>query len=211
MSLDLLGGKRREPAECVVKVDGSEITDLYPYLTEVTVETGRRDAWTATLRFESRRDEVGSWSVQDAGVLSPWKAVAVAAVFGSYSEEVMSGFVREVSAEYPEEPGSATVTVECQDSSLALDREHARVVWGADAPTDDQTIVRAILARHGLSLDQSSGAGLSGLLLNQDGTDVRFLRDRAEANGYELIFDGEVVYFGPPRLDGEPQATINPT
>ncbi len=208
MVLDLLSGKLREPAECILKVDGTEITDLYPYLTEVTVETSRSEAWTATLKFESRRDEQGQWSVQDAGALAPWKEIVVEAAFGSRTEEVMSGHIREVSADYPDDPGATTVTVQCQDRSLALDREHVRTVWGADAPTDDQTILRAVLARHGLALDPESGPGLSGLVVNQDATDIQFLHDRAEANGYELIFYGSMVYFGPMRVDADPQATI---
>ncbi len=208
MVLDLLSSKLREPAECILKVDGEEIADLYPFLTEVTVETSRSEAWNATWRFESRRDEQGKWTVQDAGLLAPWKEIVVEAAFGSHTEEVMSGFIREVSADYPEEAGATAVTVQCQDRSLALDREHVRTVWGAEAPTDDQTIVRAVLAAHGLSLDPESGTGLSGLVVNQDGTDIRFLRDRAEANGYELIFDGDTVYFGPMRVDADPQATI---
>ncbi|MGD2114558.1 MAG: hypothetical protein PVG07_05890 [Acidobacteriota bacterium] len=208
MVLDLLSGARREPAECLITVDGEEITELYPFLVELTVESARDRAAAATLRFESRRDEHGEWSVQDAGILAPWKTIVIEAAFGSDTEEVMRGYVREVSADYPEEPGETTVTVECQDESLALDREHVRIVWGADAPTDDATIVRTIVSNHGLTLEPDSGPGLSGLVVNQDGTDVCFLRRRAEANGYELIFREGTVYFGDMRLDADPQANI---
>lgn len=205
---DLLSETIREPAECLIQVDGIEIVDLYPYLTEVTVETGRAEAWTATLRLESRRDENGRWSVQDAGVLAPWKEIVIEAAFGARTERVMSGYVREVDADYPEDPSSTTVRVQCQDRSLALDRTHERTVWGGDEPTDDSTIVRSVLSRHGLRLHPESGPGLSGLVVNQDGTDVQLLRDRAEANGYELIVADDTVYFGPMRVDADPQATI---
>lgn len=208
MVLDLLSGKRREPAECLVTVDGEEIVDLYPFLVELTVDTARDRAAAATLRFESRRDEQGVWTVQDAGILAPWKTIVIEAAFGSDTEEVMRGYIREVSADYPQEAGNTTVTVECQDESLLLDREQVRTVWGGDAPTDDATIVRTIVSAHGLALDPESGSGLSGLVLNQDGTDVTFLRERARANGYELIFREGQVYFGPLRLGSDPQETI---
>jgi len=208
MVLDLLSGKRREPAECIVQVDGEEIVDLYPFLVELTVDTARDRAATATLNFDSRRDEHGVWTVQDADILAPWKTIVIEAAFGSDTEEVMRGYIREVSADYPQDAGSTTVTVECQDESLLFDRGHARTVWGGDAPTDDGTIVRTLVSDHGLALDPESGPGLSGLVLNQDGTDIRFLRDRARANGYELIFREGQVYFGPLRLGAEPQATI---
>jgi phage protein D len=206
--LDFLSAKHREPAECVITVDGTEITDLYPFLMEARVETSRKDPWVATLQFESRRDETGKWLVQDAGVFRPWAPIVVEAAFGSSREEVMRGYVKQVDADYPEDPGTTTVTVHCQDDSLALDREHVRKPWGADVPTTDQAILAEILAGHGLAPHPESGAGLANLILNQNETDVRFLRKRAEANGYELIFEQGTVYFGPLRVDAEPQETI---
>jgi len=208
--LDLLGGELREPAECIIRVGtgSEEVAELYPFLSELTVDVNREQAAVASMRFESRRDENGVWAVQDAGLLAPWEPIVIEAAFGSYSEEILRGFIREVRADYPEEPGSAAVQVECQDESLALDRDHVRTVWGADAPTDDGTILNMILARHGLAPHPDNGSGLSSLVVNQDTTDVRFLIDRAQANGYELSFVGGEVYFGPLRFDAEPQPTI---
>ena len=211
MLLDLLMSKQRQPAECVIKVGASqtEISDLYPFLTEVTVETSRQNPGVATLNFETRRDEQGKWSVQDAGVFAPWEPILIEAAFGDSSEEIMRGYIREIKSDYPEDAGATTVTVECQDDSLALDREHVRREWGAEAPTSDAEILREILvAKHAMTVHSDSGDGLTGLVFNQDSTDIRFLRDRAEANGYELIFREGEVYFGPPRLDGTPQETI---
>ncbi|MCK4623502.1 MAG: hypothetical protein KAT62_14980 [Desulfuromonadales bacterium] len=208
MLLDLLTGRHREPAECVITVSGQEITDLYPFLTEVRVETGRERAATASLRFDSRRDEQGRWTVQDAGVFMPWEEIVIEAAFGSEREEIMRGFIREVSADYPESAGDATVTVACQDESLALDREHRRVSWGADQPTSDQLILNTIASDHGLTPHSDSATGQNGLVLNQDATDIRFLRERAEANGYELIFREGEIYFGPMRVDAGLQETI---
>jgi hypothetical protein len=209
--LDLFSGAQREPAGCVIKVGVAqlEIADLYPFLTGVDIECSRADAWSATITFESRRDEQGQWAVQDSGLLSPWEPVLIEASFGSRSEEIFRGYIREVSASYPEEAGGATVTVECQDESIVLDRNHARQNWGeAEAPTTDGLIFQQIVSRNALTPSPESGQGLSGLHLFQDATDIAFLRDRAEANGYELIFSGGMVYFGPMRLSGEPQATI---
>lgn len=210
MILDLLTSKRREPAECIIRVGsaGEEITDLYPFLTEVTVNASRAEPTVATLTFESRRDEQGRWAVQDDGRLAPWEPIVIEAAFGSVTEEVMRGYIREVRAGYPEDAGSASVMVECRDNSLALDREHVRQVWGGDAPTTDQVIVPTILGKYGLAPDPANGAGQTGLVINQDGTDIEFLRRRAEANGYDLLFSGGMAFFGPIRLDAAPQPTI---
>jgi hypothetical protein len=206
----------RVPAECVVLVgdDQHEMTNLYDFLSEVTVECSRKEAATARLKFETRRDEQGQFVVQDDPDIAAWQPIMISAGFGSRTEEVFRGFMREVKAEYPEDPARPTVTVECQDESLALDREHFRRRWMDQAPTSDQVIVTTILGNYtspfggALAMAASSGAGLSGITLNQDATDAKFLRERAEANGYELIFGAGTVHFGPMRLSAAAQATI---
>lgn len=208
MLLDFLSGKHREPAECILKVDGEEIAHLYPFLVEVRVECSRAQAWTGTLRFESRRDENGVWSVQDDPAIRPWKAIVIEAAFGTTVEEIVRGYIREVHADYPEDPGATTVTVEVQDDSLAMDREHVRKAWGNEVPTTDALILTEILSKYPLLPDPENGAGLDGLTVNQNATDIRFLRARAEANGYELILDRGLLYFGPMRLEADAQETI---
>lgn len=210
MVLDLFSDKLREPAECVVQVgdSGEEILDLYPFISEVLVETSRSDATTATLTFESRRDESGQWTVQDAGILTPWEPIVIEAAFGSYSEEVMRGFILKVDASYPESAGDTKVVVKCQDDSIELDREQIRKTWGDDTPTTDKAILAEIISDYGLSVDADCADGQTGITVSQDKTDIRFLRDRAKANGYELIFRDGSVYFGPMRVDAEPQDTI---
>lgn len=208
--LDLVLGGASAPAECIIKVGASqtEIVDQYPLLTEVVVVMSRAQAATATLKFETRREDQGRWAVQDAGVFAPWEPLTIEASFGNYREEIIRGFIRQVNADYPRQPGATTVTVECQDESLALDREHIRREWGATAPIADGDAVREIATRHGLAVDVSNGPGLHGSSLHQDSTDIKFLRARAEANGYELIIAEGSLYFGPMRLDATPQPTI---
>lgn len=208
MLLDFLSAKHREPAECIIKVGGEEIAHLYPYLVEVRVDCSRGDAWTGTLRFESRRDENGVWQVQDDEAIRPWQPIVVEAAFGSTVEEIVRGYIREVRADYPEDPGATAVEVELQDSTLELDREHVRKTWGGDVPTTDAAILAEIVGKYPLILDPESGLGLTGLTLNQNATDIRFLLERAEANGYELIVDRGFLYFGPMRLEAQPQETI---
>ena len=207
---DLGTSAPRPAATCAVRVDGREIREFYGALSEVTVECDHR-VWNepcARLTFESRRDAAGVWSIQDAGIFSPWARITLEAVFETRRHELLRGFVREIRADYPARLDHASVSIECRDESLALDRRHVRTVWGAELPTDDATILTTVLTRHGLRLHPDSGRGTSPLILHQDSTDIRFLVTRAEANGYELIFEPGQVYFGPPRLDADPQPTL---
>ncbi len=213
MAPALFDSQTRAPADCSIKVGaaGQEITDLYPFLIEVTVETSRTEAATATLTFETRRDEQGTWVVQDAGILLPWEPIVIAAVFGERSEEVMRGYIRQVNTEYPENQGSAQVKVECQDTSLRLDRVQQRKTWGTtDAPVTDPQIVNQILSAYdGVTTASSLGTGQDGLInINQNESDIQFLKKRAEVNGYELIFSEGQLYFGPLRLEADAQDSI---
>lgn len=207
----LLDLQINDPAECTIRIGaaGESIESLYPYLTEVTVQLSRREPATATLKFLSQRDEFGTWTVQDQGILETWEPIKIEANFGSITQEVMRGRIREIKAEYPEDPASASVTVECQDDSLQLDRVHRRRAWGEDAATTDGAILSELISAYpGLNVDPASGTGLSDLSLSQDGPDAAFLGERAEANGYELIFREGNVYFGPMRIEADSQPTI---
>ena len=82
-------------------MDGSEIDDMYPALVEVVVNTDRSRSTTATLVFETRRLEDGTWIVQDDERFKPWVTVKIEAAFGDESEEVMRGFIKEIRADYP--------------------------------------------------------------------------------------------------------------
>lgn len=197
----------RDPVECVITVDGTEQRNFYPYLRESKVEMSRRAATVATLVFESVRTESGTWLIQDSGVFRPWKRIQIDARFGSRSEEVMRGFIKEVKADCPQDKGAATVTVTAQDESLLLDREHIRRNWSReDAQLSDGQIAQQIASDHGLAAEVEPGLTLTSL--NADTTYIRFLQERAEANGYELLTRAGTLHFGPPQLNGAPQPTI---
>ena len=206
--LDMLSSIKRIPAECVVKLDDAEIDDMYPALVEVDVDTDRTKWTTATLVFETRRIEDGTWSVQDDERFKPWVTIKIEAVFGTETEEVMSGYIREVKAEYPQDKGSGKVKITCQDDSILLDRQHVEQRWGEDVTISDGQIAAEIALRHNVQLMDTPSDGQSVQDLNQNTTDARFLQKRAEANKFEVIFREGQMYFGEMRLDAETQSTI---
>ena len=197
----------REPGEAVIRVDGEEITDFYPYVREIQVDMKRGAATVCTLVFDTIRTESGAWSIQDSGIFAPWKEIVIEAAFGSYNEEVMRGYIREVKIDCPQQMGTATVVVSGQDESFVLDREHVRQVLSTEeSPLSDGDIVTQIARDHGFDTEVESG--LTNMALNQDGTFIRLLKDRAEANGFELFIRRGVLHFHPPDLEGEPLAAI---
>lgn len=207
MSAAAVSSAYQDPVVCRVTIDGQEISEFYPYLVEARARISRDAASECRLLFDSLRNEDGSWLIQDAGLFEPWKTALIEAVFGDNSEEVMRGYVREVNAEYPEEMGKARVTVTIQDESILLDREHVRRQWSReDEPMTDGEIAQSIASDHGFDADVEDG--LSNISLSQDGTAVRFLRGRAEANGFEFGVQAGCLCFKPAQLDAEAQPAI---
>jgi phage protein D len=207
--LDLFSQAYVQPAECIIKVAGQPLTDLYPFVTEVTVDATRDRASEATIRFYSPVDEAGTWLVADDPRLETWADVTIEADFRDATEEILRGVIVQVAPSFPANAGEAIVTVTCRDDSARLDREVRRRNWGDQAaPTTDMVILQTMAGEAGLGVDPASQPGQSNLVLSQNSSDAAFLKRRADANGYELIFHGGQIYFGPMRLSLESQPTI---
>lgn len=208
LSLSLSLAAHREPACCRVLVDGTEITDLYPFITEVTVDASRNRASTATILFEARVNEAGEWMIQDGGDVNPGAAIKIEAVFGSASEEVFRGYILDVQSSYPQDRGQTRVTVTCRDETLLLDQGHVTKQWGVPVLTTDLAIVSEVASNHGLAPSPANQEGKTGLHVAQNGTDITFLQRRARDNGYELYTREGQLYFGPMQLRLDPQPPI---
>ncbi len=208
MLLHWLDDKNRDPAACIVRVNGHEISDFYANLVELSAVLDRQDSAQATLVFETRRLDDGSWHVHDDDRIRPWSSISIAATFGDTEQAVFDGFIRQVKVDFPEQKGAALVTVICQDTSLLLDRTQRNVRWGDETPTTDGAIATQILAQAGIDSIDSLGQGFSNLVANQNTTDIKFLKKRAQENAYDIFFREGKMYFGPLRMDRSPQPTI---
>jgi hypothetical protein len=188
-----------------------EITDLYPVLQTIQVQISRKEPGAGNLVLGLSRNESGDYPVLDGDYFERFRPIRIIADFGAYTEDVIWGYIVNISPEYPKDRGTAKVTIEFQDQSIALDRSQVTRVWGdseSGNTLSDQTIARTVLSDYGFRLSSDSGQGIEHVTLNQDKTDFRFLSELAEALGYEwrLMFDE--AYLGPIRLSGEAQAPI---
>jgi phage protein D len=197
------------PAECIIKIDGEPITDLYPFVTEVSVNATRERFTEGTITFYSPVDETGYWLVADDPRLVTWADVLIEADFQDGTEEVLRGVILRIDNSFPANAGQANVKLTCRDDSARLDRGVRNRPWGDEkAPSTDTAILQTMSGEAGLAPHPDSEAGMSDLIKLQNVSDIQFLRQRAKANGYELIFHGGQIYFGTRRLKMESQPTI---
>lgn len=199
-----------QPASCLIEVgeDNVDIGDIANLVTSVEITTNRAEAATGTIVIEDRRKEDGQWVAADSGLFTRWAPIRVSADFQTHIEEIFRGFITQLKPSFPNSGGETTLELSLQDESAALDREQMRTIWGEDAPMSDLDILTDLVAPLGLTPDTASGQGQSSRSLSQDATPIVFLRERAKANGFDLIFSEGQVYFGPKRLEGEAQASI---
>ncbi|HYQ92923.1 MAG TPA: hypothetical protein VES89_12845 [Candidatus Competibacteraceae bacterium] len=211
MTLHIFSNTLRKPAKCLVRIGAAQrlITQPHAFIKTLTVDSRRDQSTIATLQLTARRNQGRDATAREAGLFGLNQPILIAADFGTHTEEVMRGFVRDIKARYRStDSRPSQVTIVCQDESLRLDRRHIRRIWRGEKPTSDRHVAAAILKQHGLVLDPDSGDGSQHPVLHQNDTDLGFLQARAEANGYDLLFKEGQVYFGPMRLDAEPQAVI---
>lgn len=200
----------RQAASVVIEVgaDRRSIGELVPLVSAIEIRTSRTEAATGTLTLDDRRREDGQWMAADSGYFQRSQPIVVSADFGTHVEEVFRGYMVELKPDLPRNGGEAKLVVELQDEGVALNREHMRRMWGDDGPITDLAILTELVAPLDLRVDPESADGQSARSLAMDATPIQFLRDRAAANGFELVFAGGSVYFGPMRLEGEAQPTI---
>jgi hypothetical protein len=206
----LLEPSFREPASCVIRV-GTGLQDLgalAPLVRSLEIKTSRFEAAIGSLMIDDRRKEDGNWMAADSDLFGRWQPIRIEADFVSHKEEIFRGYIIKVQPNFPGGGGNATLELQLQDDSALLDREHIRQVWGQGEPMSDKSILGALTSPHGFAVAGDSGDGQKSRSLSQDTTPIKFLLERAKANGYELIFSEGEIYFGPPRLEGEVQATI---
>lgn len=200
----------RQPASCLIEVGDPAVNaeDIAPLIASVEITVTRSEAATGMIVIDDIRKEDGEWMAADSGLFERWMPIRVSADFQTHVEEVFRGYVTELKPSYPASGAQAKLELTVQDDSTVLNREQMRTVWGAEAPMSDLDILTALLAPAGLAPTPDSGRGQSSRSLSQDATPIQFIRERAKANGYELIFAEGQTYFGPMRLDGEAQAPI---
>ncbi|MEE8295779.1 MAG: hypothetical protein V3R64_08705 [Sphingomonadales bacterium] len=203
-------GSLRQPASVIISVgsEGNEVKDVYGALKSVKILTNRQCAATGTFVFETRRNEAGGVDIVDDNLFTPCTKIFVLADFVDYTEEIFRGYVKAAKPKFPVSPGEATFEVDIQDESIILEREHIREKHGDKSADSDKQILEKLASKVGLKLSKDCAEGQQSRILGQDKTSICFLRERAKANGYELLFEEGEIYFGPWRLDSTPQPTI---
>src|SRR5215212_3966607 len=136
------------------------------------------------------RENGSGWNVLDDGLFKRLTNIKVKVKVGSGSDEpLIDAFVIETNADFSNEPGRSMLRAVAMDPTVLMNLEEKVRPWPDMA---DSAIASAIYGEYGFEVEveqtQPSRQEVNHTTI-QRGTDIQFLRQLAERNGYECYVE----------------------
>ena len=199
-------------------IDGNPAdADLVAAIRQIEVEDHSSMAAMLRLRLAIGPVEDGSgWNILDDDPLPRLTKLRLDLKVGTRSEEpLIAADIVETAAHLASEPGRSVLDVVAMDPSVRMSLEEKMRPW---PDMSDADVAEAIFQEHSFTpvveSTEPSRAELTHLT-TQRGTDIQFLRQLAERNGFECYVEinptsGDIEgHFHPPHLDERPQGVLS--
>jgi hypothetical protein len=190
--------------------------ELAVALRSVSVTNDEQGPDGFQLGFDVGRDTIGTWDVLRTGGLALMNRVWIAAVIGVTPHVLIDGIVTRHDLQPSADPGRSTLTVSGTDLTTELDLVE-RNEPHANQP--DSVIVTKLIGSYpqlGLvpAVTPTTDVPLEiDRVPRQAGTDLQFIRDAAERNGFAFYLEPVTLgvtkaYWGPALRTGLPQPAL---
>lgn len=178
-----------------VKIDGRNASEEFMHdLVEARVESSLHLPGIATLTLHDARLH---WI--DHASLAPGKTIQIAAKAGQGDQPLFDGEIVELEPEFG--PSAHHFVVRAFDRLHRLGRgRHVRSYLNVT----DEDLVRKIARGVGLQVKMDPTSEVYPYVLQNNQTNLEFLRERASALGYALYVKGKTIHCEPPRANGQP-------
>jgi phage protein D len=190
--------------------------DLLAAVQEVQVESHCDLAAVFRLRLAIGLSPKGDWTILEDDPFQPLTPVKITLQVGTgLGETLINGYVTSQRLEIGNEPGQSYLEVVGMDSTVLMNVEEKTVAWPNMADSD---IAAAIFGNYGLTprIEQTQPIRQeTDLTTIQRGSDIRFLQQLADRNGFECyvetdpLLNTEVGHFHPPELQSMPQGPLS--
>lgn len=161
------------------------------------------------------RQDGRGWTVLDDGTFSRLARVRLSVTVGSgRAIPVIDASVVDASVQFANDPGASVLTVVAMDPTVLMHLEERVKPW---PNMKDSDVASAIFSDHQLTPvvdDTGLTRNEQEQVLVQRGTDIQFLQQLAERNGFECFVElnpqsgAPEGHFHPPRTDGQPQGVL---
>ncbi|MBA2715179.1 MAG: phage late control D family protein [Rubrobacteraceae bacterium] len=191
---------------------GARLVDAIQQI-EVEDHAGMADMMRLSVAVGVRENGSG-WNVLDDGLFGRLTSIGVTVNVGSGSAEpLIDAHVIEANVEFSNEPGRSVLRVVAMDPTVLMNLEEKVRPWPDMADSD---IASTIFGEHGFTADveqtQPSRQEVDHTTI-QRGTDIQFLRQLAERNGYECYAETRggqpLAHFHKPRLEQSAQGVLS--
>lgn len=186
-------------------------------LQEVEVDMSAEMAGMFRIRFGISQTATGDWNLLNLDLFRPLVPVSVRLASGlvPVPQALINGYVTGQKATYAVTPGDSTLEVTGMDATVLMNLQEKVASW-PNLP--DSAIAAAIFGQYAIVPRIQPGAPQ---LVEPEGTttqratDIRFLRQLAQRNGFDCFVQPEPLtgieqgFFQPPAITGLPQAVLN--
>lgn len=188
-------------------------------IKQIDVEDHAELADMLRLRLAVSVKENGSgWTILDDGLFDRLVNIKLSITIGSgNSIPLIDAYVIESTAQFSNDPGNSVLTVVAMDPTVLMHLEEKVKAWPNMADSDVASSIfsdgaygfNAIVEATNYTRDENDHT------LTQRGTDIQFLQQLAERNGYECFVElnpssGAVEgHFHPPRHDEQAQGVLS--
>jgi phage protein D len=189
---------------------------LLEALQQIEIEDHADLADMMRLRLSVAVDNGGSrWSLLDDGLFGRLTRVGVRVKVGSTTEPLFEGHVIDSRTEFSNSPGQSVLEVVAMDPTVLMNLDEKIRPW---PDMSDSEIAETLFGEYGFDPDVEATditRQETDSLTMQRGTDLRFLRQLALRNGYEIFVEintstGSIEgHFHRPRLEQTPQGVLS--
>jgi phage protein D len=207
--------------------------DFYASVVSLTVEENPAAPSIFRLQIATTLQDDGSWSYLDDDRLALFTSVSIkigfisggglAAALGSLlggsdsndgMEPVFDGYITNVDLSLGTAPASTFINISGMDTSVLMSLEEKIATWPDMADSD---IAQQIVSQYGVQVQADTTPTVheeNDTTIVQRASDIQFVRDLAQRNGFEFYFETEkaskdsVAHFQAPQLSGTPQQEL---
>jgi phage protein D len=200
-----------------ISLDDTPVSaELLAAVREIEVEDHAELADMLRLKLAlAVREDGAAWQVLDEELFRRLSKLRIDVTVGNSRLPLIEAYVIETRSELSNTPGESLLEVVAMDPTSLMNLEEKVRAWPDMADSD---IASTIFGEYGFTpqVDQTQPTRQElDLTVIQRGTDIRFLHELAERNGYECYVElngesGEVEgHFHPPRSDQTPQGVLS--
>lgn len=199
-----------------ISIEGTPVDyELYDDLLEVVVEDNGALADIFNIRLAISPLQSGEWKYVYDDTFFLFNRVLIKAWFDNgVSEVLIEGYITTVSTHFDAEEGKSYLEIQGMDPTVLMNLQEKAKAW---PDKKDSEIAKTILNEYGFDPvveDTTTIHNEKDFTVMQKGTDMQFLRNLAQRNGFECYVETDskgmaTGYFRRPVLNETPQKELS--